>query len=419
MFDLSIVTDALITQIETDIGTSPLWGGAGAPFPLTVSGSMPEAVRGEGGCQLSLYLFHVSQDPHNLNTPLNKPYYDVAAPLPPTSHQIPFLPQALDLHYLMSAYADRSYVEEQQAMSVAMRSIYEHPIVTKPVVLRGQNVTNEFSVTMGVESSDELGRLWQAVGAPIRLSAIYRASVVFLAPESDGKQPAPPTERVVITAPPAELPLQELGQLTGTSISESVELPGGTVSTFELAPAVAAPGDLFELHGGGLKRGTTARLFLLAPGQPPVDVTVWRTDAPRSDESARIRLPNAAGAAPGASPAPGVYQLQVGDGVYASNTTPFSVAARVNAGGPPPILAPAAGVFSFTGAGFDVGRTEVLLGTVALTEVGGAPGAGQFAIGGGGGGIDFVAPAGIPAGRYAVRVRVNGVESRPVWWVNL
>jgi hypothetical protein len=420
MFDLSIVTDALIAQIEADIGASPLWGGAGAPFPLTVSGSMPEAVRAEGGCQLSLYLFHVSQDPHNLNTPLNRPYYDPnQPPLPSTSYQIPFLPQPLDLHYLLTAYADRSYVEEQQAMSVAMRSIYEHPIVEKTVVLHGQNVNNQFSVTMAVETSDELGRLWQSFSAPIRLSTIYRASVVFLAPESDPRQPAPEVERIVVTAPPAELPLQELGQLTGTSITESVELPGGTVSAFELAPAVAAPGELFELHGGGLDRGTAARLFLLAPGQAPVDVTAWRTDAPRSAESARIRLPAAVGAAPGASPAPGVYQLQVGDGVYASNTTPFSVAARVDAGGPPPILAPAGGVFSLTGAGFAAGRTEVLLGTVPLAEVGGAPAAGQFAIGGGGSGVDFVAPAGIPPGRYAVRVRVNQVESRPVWWVEL
>lgn len=418
MFDLSIVTDALIAQIDADIGTSALWGGGGAPFPLTVSGSMPEAVRAEGGCQLSLYLFHVSQDPHNLNTPLNRPYYDQAAPLPPSSYRIPFLPQALDLHYLLTAYADRSYVEEQQAMSVAMRSIYEHPTVRKTVLLHGQNVTNEFSVTMTVETSDELGRLWQAVSAPMRLCAVYRASVVFLAPESDVRQPAPEVERVVVTAPPAELPMQELGQVTGTSIAESIDLPSGTVSAFDLAPAVAAPGDAFVLHGAGLDQPTAARVFLLAPGQPPLDVTAWRTDAPRSPSSARIVLPAAVGMAPAASPAPGVYQLRVGDGVYASNATPFAIAARIDVAAPP-LLAAVAGVFSLTGAGFVPGRTEVLLGTVPLTEVGVAPAAGQFAITGGGGGLDFVAPAGIPAGRHAVRVRVNQVESRPAWWVDL
>jgi Pvc16 N-terminal domain len=418
MFDLSIVTDALIAQIEADIGASPLWGGVGAPFPLTVTGAMPEAVRAEGGCQLSLYLFHVSQDPYNLNTPLNLPYYDEKAPLPPSSYRIPFLPQALDLHYLLTAYADRNYVEEQQAMSVAMRSMYEHPIVRKAVVLRGQNVINEFSVTMEVENSDELGRLWQAVSAPIRLSTIYRASVVFVAPESDARHAAPEVERIIVTAPPAELPLQGLGQLTGTLIAETVELPDGTVQAYELAPAVAAPGDIFVLHGGGLDQGTAAKLFLVAPGQPPLDVTAWRSDVPQSSSSARIELPAAVGAAPVASPQPGVYQLQVGDGVYASNTTPFSISARVDVGAAPHVLGPGP-LFSLTGTGFVPGHTEVLLGARALTESAGAPGAGEFTIGGGGGTLDFVAPAEIPAGRYAVRVRVNQIESTPAWWVDL
>src|SRR5262249_34303501 len=155
--------------------------------------------------------------------------------------------------------------------SVAIRSLYEHPIVRRTVVLRDQNVTNEFTVTMQPESSDELGRLWQSFSTSSRLSAVYRAGVVFLAPEVDRTQPAPPTERVVVTAPATELPLQELGQVSGTSITTSVELPDGTVSGFVLSPAVASPGDTFELHGGGLDRATAARLFLLAPGQPPVD----------------------------------------------------------------------------------------------------------------------------------------------------
>jgi Pvc16 N-terminal domain len=427
MLDLSIVTDKLIAQLDHAVSNSLLWPpvGSGPPFPLTVSGSMPEAVRGDGGCQVSLYLFHVAQDPYQLNVPLNLPQNAVVPP-PQESYQIPFLPLSLDLYYLLTAFADKSYVQEQQAMSVAMRSLHENPILRATVVLDGQNVAEEFTVAMAVESADELGRLWQAVTAPLRLSAVYKVSVAFLAPEALETVPAPDVERIVTVATPTELPFNALGQVSGTSIAASYHLPDGTIRPDDLAPAVAAPGDELVLHGGALDQATAARVFLLPPGQPRVEVTGWRIDGPpRSATSARIALPAAVGVAPAGTPDPGVYQLQVGTDTalgdpttYSSNTTPFSIAARVDAAGGP-VLAPAAGLFALTGAGFVAGRTEVLLGTVPLAGVGGAPAAGEFAIGGGGTTIDFRAPATLPAGRYAVRVRVNEVESRPALWVDL
>jgi Pvc16 N-terminal domain len=49
---------------------------------------------------------------------------------------------------------------------------------------------------MEPESVDEIGRLWQAISSPLRLSAVYRASVIFLEPE-------PETPRIVpvVSAP--------------------------------------------------------------------------------------------------------------------------------------------------------------------------------------------------------------------------
>ncbi len=104
---------------------------------------------------------------------------------------------------------------------------------------------------------------------------------------------------------------------------------------------------------------------------------------------------------------------------HTSRLTPFSIAARVDPGAGTALLTPVGGIFTFTGAGFVSGHTEVLLGTVALTEGGGPPAQGAFAIGGGGTTIDVAAPASLASGRYAVRVRVNGIESRPAWWVDL
>jgi hypothetical protein len=391
-----------------------------------VSGSMPESVREESGCQLTLYLFHVSQDPYQLNVPMNLPQ-NALVPPPASTYRIPFLPLSLDLHYLLSAHAGKHYVQEQQAMSVAMRSLHEHPILTTTVVLDAQNVAEEFTVTMSVESPDELSRLWQGITCPLRLSAAYKVSAVFLAPEAVVEPQAPGVERIVTAADHGDLPLDSLGALTGTASTATYVLPGGTVRPYDFAPAVAAPGERLALHGIGLDLPTTTRVFLFQPGEPRIDVSAWRTDGPpRSPTSARLLLPGAVGAAPAATPPPGVYHVQVGTDTalgdpqtYASNTTPFSIAPRLDVGGGDPLLGAVAGLFTVTGAGFVDGHTQVLLGTVALAQAAGPPGQGEFSIGGAGTTIDFRAPTVLAPGRYAVRIRVNDVEARPAWWVDL
>jgi hypothetical protein len=68
--------------------------------------------------------------------------------------------------------------------------------------------------------------------------------------------------------------------------------------------------------------------------------------------------------------------------------------------------------------GFIAGQTQVLLETLALTEAQAPPPAGRFSV------IDiqtivFQPPAGLPAGLYGLRIRVNQVESPPSWWVQV
>ena len=436
MLDLSIVTDRLIELIDDAVASTPLWSGGGAPFTLQVSGSAPESVRPDGGCQVSLYLFHVARDPYQANVPLNAPYQLNGTPPPPPpwlaipqppprAYEAPYFPLGLDLYYLLTAYSDKTYVQEQQAMSVAMTCLHENPIVTTTVVLDGEDVEEEFAVTLAVEGEDELSRLWQATTAALRLSAVYKVSPVFLAPQTLEDKEAPPVERVVATADAVDLPLDPLGDLSGSSFTASYALPEGTERAYDLAPAVAAPGDTIVLHGAGLDQDTAARVFLLPPGAPRIEVTAWRTDTPKSKTSARIELPAASGGAPGATPEAGVYQLAVGSDTslgdattHMSRLTPFSIAAGVEPGGTA-LLAAVAGVYSLTGEGFVDGQTEVLLGTVPLSAGGSPPAAGAFFVGGAGTTIDFAAPASLASGRYAVRVRVNGIESRPAWWVDL
>jgi hypothetical protein len=86
-----------------------------------------------------------------------------------------------------------------------------------------------------------------------------------------------------------------------------------------------------------------------------------------------------------------------------------------------PVLAGSA-PFTVHGAGFTSGATEILVGTVVLTETTGSAAPGEVAVDPSGTSFSFSPPTvgGEPAGTVApVRVRVNGIESDPALWVTL
>jgi hypothetical protein len=105
-------------------------------------------------------------------------------------------------------------------------------------------------------------------------------------------------------------------------------------------------------------------------------------------------------------------------GATRSNPTPFSIAALVDPTGGPIVNGVIGTVITLTGQGFVTGKTEVLLGSIKLAPVSGAPGAGQFQVVSNTT-IQFQLPATIASGRYPVRVRVNQVESVPAKWVEV
>jgi len=141
------------------------------------SGLAPDEARLKDDCQVSLYLFHVAPDKYHRNT----------FPQGGRARQIPEQPLALTLYYLLTAHAKESPRQEQQAMSIALKCFHDQPKITATVPLdrRKQQVV----VTMEPQSIDEIGRLWQAFSSPLRLSVIYRASVVFLEPEVPAQDP--------------------------------------------------------------------------------------------------------------------------------------------------------------------------------------------------------------------------------------
>lgn len=190
LLDLSIVSDRLIALLTQSVQNSLLWAGtSGQQFDITVTGFPPDKIRTltEGDCYLSLYLFHISQDSFQRNSPVTGPWASppLTDPTKTTTRvpATPFQPLSLDLHYILTAYAnDGSYIKEQQAMSIALKCFHEHPIVRATVPVNSR--IEEFCLTMETESADEVGRLWQALSTSLRLSVIYKASVIFIEPPS-------------------------------------------------------------------------------------------------------------------------------------------------------------------------------------------------------------------------------------------
>jgi Pvc16 N-terminal domain len=421
--DLSEVTDRLIGLVKDQWGPAPIWAGLGGTprFTPAFTGLAPDAVVAEsGGPQLSMYLYHV--EPDNATETL----WWRPQPAGATGQPTRFLPLALNLFYLLFAHSEKSHDEEQEAMSVALRIFHANPVVRSAA---SAAAPWELTLTMEHRSYDELSRLWQATTAPIRMSVVYRAAVVFIDPDETAGD-GPPTKAFNVAVGPAPLPLAPSGAgalpvLLCTFRDGTYQPPGGAPVQFSHAPAVVAAGQTAWLIGGPQlgTPGQSDRVFLVSPGGAETDVTAWVAAAGSSAAKFVLTLPATAGAAPAGTPAPGRYQFRVGSGAPGSpgaiRSAPVEadIAAYVApAGGP--LLAGTA-PFTVTGTGFTPDATQVLAGTAGLTRVAASPAAGQFTVDAAGGSLTFVPPTG-PAGAVVpVRVLVNGVESDPALWVTL
>jgi hypothetical protein len=248
--------------------------------------------------------------------------------------------------------------------------------------------------------------------------------VAFLGPRDQPPPTAAPPHRIdlVVGAPVAALSVQP--QLFRAATRIDLTTPGGTTDpgavTATLAPEVAVAGQTLFIGGAGLDLPAAADIFLTTlDGVTEVKVTAWHS-RPAAGGQIVLALPAAYGAAPAATPAPGVYLLTVGTDAPTRRSLPIPVAigARIDGVAVPPVLTPSgSGVFTVSGAGFTTGATQLILDTIPLTLTGGGAAPGKFAVNAGGTAITFKLPAGLSAGRYHVRVRVNGVESPPSWQV--
>jgi len=414
IYDLSAVTDTLKKLVDTEWPNAPLWTPATPQFAVDVTGLSPEAARQGQGAQLSLYLYHVDEN-HSTES-LFWTSQAQRAGGPPLQYQ----PLALDLYYLLSAYAEGNYIQEQQAMSVAMRVFHENPVV------RGVSPDGtQWELTLSLErrSYDELSRLWQATTSALRLSAVYRAAVILIEPEQ-GPPAGPPVAVVDLAVEPGVA--SAIPQLLGTHREVKYTAPGGAAVMFLQDPATVAAGGQVWLVGTGFDTVAAERLILTGPnpGNNQTDVSAWLVVPPQPVPATRraVQLPAATGVPPAGAPAPGRYTVRLegtaGAGGVAFSTidVPLGVAAGVDGAGGP--LLPAAASYNVTGTGFEPNGTQILLGTIPLTPAaGGAPAAGEYVVNPAGTAVTLVPPAGLRAGTYQIRVRVAGIESDPALWL--
>jgi hypothetical protein len=408
--DLLHITDVLHAMLQDSVNAAGLTN-------VRVSCSGPEIARKPGNhCQLTLYLLHVGRDPYWRNTPVEgrRAQLNTAQPL------------SLNLSYLLTAWFDADFATEQKAMSAALQAIHAQPI--------HKTSGEEFTISIEADTIEEMSRLWQAITVPMRLSALIRVAVVFLAPAARPAASAlPPTTSNLAVAPYPALeaqgpPMLYFGDGLRLDAALSAE-PSGEIDA-QWGPLTAVGGGTVAIAGSGLDQPQAAKVFLRTPdGATEWLVHSWRT-GPVTQGEMRLKFPSSYAdprtgipAPDAALPSPGLYLLSVSSWVPAgrSNMIPLAVAPQLTGVANPPLLTPdGSGVYTVVGKGFAPSATTLALGSANLSEAVNGLSPGRFTVSADGMTIAFQVPSPPPAtGNYPLRIAVNGVRAVPVWVVAL
>jgi Pvc16 N-terminal domain len=425
MRDLSIVTDTLRTILTNALLTNPVWGGP-PPFSVNVSAQHPETPGVGSDCDLSLYLFHIGPDKYLANS-----FWTQAAQSGGGVGKQPvaFEPLCLDLWYMLSAQSQNSYVHEQQVLGVAMQALHEHGTFDIPAPTPPPNPVTPSQATLVLESPtfDELSRLWQALGLPLRTTAQYRVSVVFLAPDQIPAAAPKVTSLNMVSAPSTPTADPTAPRLFTTRRTVSYLKPGPVPTSYEQSPATTAPAPPAvlgqEVILDGLHLADTDRILLVSH----VGGTIVETDI---SASWKVPLVTPYGSPPangvpftlrppsGSPVVPGRYELTVSRPSlpgFRATPVPISVSAWIDPSGGP-LLTAVAGTYTLAVRNVPATNASLRLGTVPLVRVadGSTPTAGQWQHSGNT--INFVAPTGTVPGEHQIGLRVFDVESDPALW---
>jgi hypothetical protein len=408
---LKEITETIIGVIQTEVD------------PTKTVKVLPEILRNED-MGVGFYLFHVQESSHYKNFPA------AGNDNPPVNYTA----MALNLFYQLSANwrveGNEDAYEEQRLMSVAMKALHDHSQIQ--ITPTGKKIN--IKVTLQTLSPSESVQYWAAAESPVRLSAYYEVSVVFLEPEKQlsyaGRVLSYGNFIFVRNAP----------QITSSENVIEYLLPGElTARQVKIQPAQAPPafiapvpiGSVVSFLGTGFNGGTL-QLLIISPlwSEPAVAGATWLPTL-ISENQLNITVQPTAVLKTALTPVdiiPGLYAAQVSitqqrtlpNGTiktfnHVSNQFPFSVMPRISlitalGGGS---FAVTCNVFQHAGIADDdiqvyIGEDKLVLSAAVILADG------EFKITSATT-IDLQIPAGITAGQIALRILIRGIESEPKW----
>lgn len=162
------VGSSLITYLRNAY-PEPLRTDHDCDFRLLSSGEMADP--GDMGTAVTLYLYRITVDEHLRSEPRSYKPHDQALPL------------AVDLHYLLSVWADSALVEHT-IIAWVMSELDQHCVLDKATLSSDGGWFDEDQVQIvPVElSNEDLMRIWDALTPNYRLSVSYKARVVRIDP---------------------------------------------------------------------------------------------------------------------------------------------------------------------------------------------------------------------------------------------
>jgi hypothetical protein len=279
------LTDLLTQNITQNIDTSL----QPPPPELTVTAIPPEKVENPQNT-LSLYLYHVAEDPYYKN--MLGPGSDVP--------NVAKAPMALSLFYILTAHheTDSAFDAEtqQKLMGYALKTFHDFPVITDQTRIDGTFILdpelrgndNTLQVILRPVSPEDAIAFWSSQETrTTRLSAYYEVRVVLLEPEKPHTMPG------IVSNLGTFLVQTGVPHLDRSQSLVRFQIPaknGGTVQQVEATPARVtlnsaanppAAHNRLLLLGTNLAAGTSRRLLLknslwakLPPPGGPVEQTM-------------------------------------------------------------------------------------------------------------------------------------------------
>jgi hypothetical protein len=414
---LSEITKTIITVLQNVVD------------PTNTVKVLPEILR-NSDVGLGFYLFHVQESSHYKNFPA--PGKDN----PP----VPYTPMALNLYYQLSANwrdgEQQDALEEQRLMTIGMKTLHDNPVILTSLP-DGKDIN--IKLTLQILSPSESVQYWAAAESPVRLSAYYEVSVVFLEPEKPRRYAGRVLRYGNYVFTRREPHINASENMISFTVPAETSPRQVVASPAQCPPASALPAPdsskvTFQGYGFGGDGTVSFRIINERwPETAIADPVAWEVAAVGDDQVVatireQVQLQPSATIV---DMVPGLYSAQIersetislpeiGPKIFhhRSNIFPFLVTPRIDS------IAPASGgaatLFTVNGFVFQhpdlaANSVRVFIGEQQLNDqTGSAPGNGDFAITAPGS-LQFQIPTGFSTGLTPVRVIINGVESTPNW----